>query len=31
MLTGDENIVDVQLTVQFVIENAQNYLFNIGI
>ena len=30
MLTGDENIVDVQLTVQFVIENAQNYLFNIA-
>lgn len=30
MLTGDENIIDVQFTVQFMIENAQNYLFNIA-
>lgn len=30
MLTGDENIVDVQFTVQFMIANAQNYLFNIA-
>lgn len=30
MLTGDENIVDVQFTVQFLIENAQDYLFNVA-
>lgn len=30
MLTGDENIVDVQFIVQFLVENAQNYLFNVA-
>lgn len=30
MLTGDENIVDVQFTVQFLIDNAQDYLFNVA-
>lgn len=30
MLTGDENIVDVQFIVQFMIENAQDYLFNVA-
>lgn len=30
MLTGDENIVDVQFIVQFLIENAQDYLFNVA-
>jgi len=29
MLTGDENIVDINLTVQWVIKDAQAYLFNI--
>jgi membrane protease subunit HflK len=29
MLTGDENIVDVNFTVFWVIKSAQNYLFNI--
>jgi membrane protease subunit HflK len=29
MLTGDENIVDINFTVFWVIKNAQNYLFNI--
>ncbi|MGH7038331.1 MAG: FtsH protease activity modulator HflK [Stellaceae bacterium] len=29
MLTGDENIVDVNFTVFWVIKNAQDYLFNI--
>lgn len=29
MLTGDENIVDVQFIVQYQIANAQYYLFNI--
>ncbi|HKS88365.1 MAG TPA: FtsH protease activity modulator HflK, partial [Stellaceae bacterium] len=29
MLTGDENIVDINFTVFWVIDNAQNYLFNI--
>jgi membrane protease subunit HflK len=30
MLTGDENIVDVQFIVQYLIENAQDYLFNVA-
>ncbi|GAB1409662.1 FtsH protease activity modulator HflK [Desulfovibrionales bacterium] len=30
MLTGDENIIDVQFTVQYMIDNAQNYLFNVA-
>lgn len=30
MLTGDENIVDVQCIVQYRIKEAQNYLFNIA-
>lgn len=30
MLTGDENIVNVQFIVQYQIKNAQNYLFNIS-
>ncbi|NCD24515.1 MAG: FtsH protease activity modulator HflK [Deltaproteobacteria bacterium] len=30
MLTGDENIVDVQFIVQFLIDNAQDYLFNVA-
>lgn len=30
MLTGDENIVDVQFTVQFLIDNAQDYLFKVA-
>jgi membrane protease subunit HflK len=29
MLTGDENIVDINFTVFWVVKNAQNYLFNI--
>jgi modulator of FtsH protease HflK len=29
MLTGDENIVDINFTVFWVIKNAQDYLFNI--
>jgi membrane protease subunit HflK len=29
MLTGDENIVDINLTVLWVIKNAQDYLFKI--
>jgi modulator of FtsH protease HflK len=29
MLTGDENIVDINLTVLWVIKDAQSYLFNI--
>ncbi|MCG8533329.1 MAG: FtsH protease activity modulator HflK [Desulfovibrionales bacterium] len=29
MLTGDENIVDVQFIVQYRISNAVNYLFNV--
>lgn len=29
MLTGDENIVDVQFIVQYQIDNAQFYLFNV--
>ena len=29
MLTGDENIVDVQFIVQYVIKDAKDYLFNI--
>ena len=29
MLTGDENIVDVSFTVQWLINNARDYLFNI--
>src|SRR5690606_30818274 len=29
MLTGDENIVDVQYSVFWVISNAANYLFNV--
>jgi membrane protease subunit HflK len=29
MLTGDENIVDINFAVFWVIDNAQNYLFNI--
>jgi membrane protease subunit HflK len=29
MLTGDENIVDINFTVFWVIKDAQNYLFNI--
>jgi membrane protease subunit HflK len=29
MLTGDENIVDINFTVFWVINNAQSYLFNI--
>ena len=30
MLTGDENIVDVQFIVQYQIKDARNYLFNIS-
>ncbi|HBE95237.1 MAG TPA: FtsH protease activity modulator HflK [Desulfovibrio sp.] len=30
MLTGDENIVDVQFTVQFVIKEPVDYLFNVA-
>ncbi|GAU08037.1 FtsH protease activity modulator HflK [Desulfoplanes formicivorans] len=30
MLTGDENIVNVQFIVQYQIKNAQDYLFNIS-
>jgi modulator of FtsH protease HflK len=30
MLTGDENIVDVELIVQFRISNVQDYLFNVA-
>lgn len=29
MLTGDENIVDIDFTVQWVVDNARDYLFNI--
>ena len=29
MLTGDENIVDINFTVFWVIKDAQSYLFNI--
>ncbi|GAB6177466.1 FtsH protease activity modulator HflK [Desulfobaculum senezii] len=29
MLTGDENIVDVQFIVQYLIRDAKNYLFNV--
>lgn len=29
MLTKDENIVDVQLAIQYQIKNARNYLFNV--
>ena len=29
MLTGDENIVDINFTVFYLIKNAQDYLFNI--
>ena len=29
MLTGDENIVDINFTVQWVIDNAANFLFNV--
>ena len=29
MLTEDENIVDVSLTVQWVIDNAPNFLINV--
>jgi membrane protease subunit HflK len=29
MLTGDENIVDINFTVLWVVKNAQSYLFNI--
>lgn len=29
MLTGDENIVDMQFIVQYKIKNAANYLFNV--
>ena len=29
MLTGDENIVDINFTVFWVVDRAQNYLFNI--
>ncbi len=29
MLTKDENIVDVEFTVQYKIKNAKNYLFNV--
>jgi len=29
MLTGDENIVDVELIVQYRIRNVENYLFNV--
>ena len=28
MLTGDENIVDINLTVVWKIKNAKDYLFN---
>ncbi|MCP4395266.1 MAG: FtsH protease activity modulator HflK [Alphaproteobacteria bacterium] len=28
MLTGDENIVDIEFTVQWIIKDAANYLFN---
>jgi membrane protease subunit HflK len=30
MLTGDENIVSVQFTVQYMIKDAQEYLFNVS-
>ena len=30
MLTEDENIVDVQLTVQYQVENAKDFLFNVA-
>lgn len=30
MLTEDENIVDVQLTVQYQVDNAENFLFNVA-
>jgi membrane protease subunit HflK len=30
MLTGDENIVSVQFTVQYLIKDAQDYLFNVA-
>ena len=30
MLTGDENIVDVELAVQYRVKNAQNYVFKIS-
>ena len=30
MLTGDENIIDVQFTVQYRIANLENYLFNLA-
>ncbi|MUM77300.1 FtsH protease activity modulator HflK [Pseudodesulfovibrio sp. F-1] len=30
MLTGDENIVSVQFTVQFMIKDAREYLFNVA-
>lgn len=30
MLTGDENIIDVQFIVQYQINDAKNYLFNIS-
>lgn len=30
MLTGDENIIDVQFIVQYQIKNPQDYLFNIA-
>ena len=29
MLTGDENIVDINFTVFWLIKDAQDYLFNI--
>lgn len=29
MLTGDENIVDVQFIVQYIIRDAKNFLFNV--
>ncbi|XPV76520.1 MAG: FtsH protease activity modulator HflK [Desulfovibrio sp.] len=30
MLTGDENIVDVQFIVQYLIKDAENFLFNVS-
>jgi membrane protease subunit HflK len=30
MITGDENIVDVQMVVQYRINNLQDFLFNVG-
>ncbi len=30
MLTGDENIIDVQFIIQYQIQDAKNYLFNIS-